>query len=131
MLDRIIGKNEWVVAMTADHGQTPLPETTGAWPIYMTELERDIGRHFDVEPKRLLQRTRPGHLWLNGDFAQDQAISAADVADFLSSYRLQDNVAPEREPVRDEYEGRMRERVFSAAFPSDAVEDVWDCVGGR
>jgi hypothetical protein len=131
ILDRLAGKKQWVIAITADHGQTPLPETTDAWPIYMTEVERDIGRRFDVDPKQLLERTRPGHFWLNQGFAEKEGITADDVADFFTGYRLGDNVAPEREPVPDMYEGRLGERMFSGAFPSDATEEVWNCVRER
>ncbi len=128
ILNRSVGRNRWVMAVTADHGQTPLPETTGAWPIFMTEVERDIGRRFDMDPKQVLQRTRPGHFWLNPNVVEQGDVTADKLADFLTSYRLNDNVSPERTPVPDIYEGRLNERVFSAAFPSDAMEEVWDCV---
>lgn len=128
ILNGLVGRNRWVMAVTADHGQTPLPETTGAWPIFMTEVERDIGRRFDMDPKQVLQRTRPGHFWLNPDAVERGDVTADELADFLTSYRLTDNVSPERTPVPDRYESRLNERVFSAAFPSDAMEEVWDCV---
>ena len=56
---------EWVVALTADHGQTPHPSTTGAWAIDQDVLMEQTAEHFDVpESRRCSRRRRPTMYWL-------------------------------------------------------------------
>lgn len=57
-LDDEVGKGQWVMAMTADHGSTPDALATGAWPISMRALESSIAEHFGVEPGALFQEER-------------------------------------------------------------------------
>ncbi|HWL65250.1 MAG TPA: alkaline phosphatase family protein, partial [Actinomycetota bacterium] len=45
-LDKEVG--DYVVIVTADHGNTPAPNTTGAWPIQQGQLQEDIDAHFEV-----------------------------------------------------------------------------------
>ena len=125
MLDREVGRRKWVMAVTADHGQTPLTGDGDAWPIEINELVRDIAKHFEVS-NRLLQETRPGALWIDLPYMKEQGIGLEEVARMLLNYRARDN-AIEGEPLPAQFEGRMSEKVFEAAFPYAWMPQVWNC----
>lgn len=129
-LDREVGRRKWVVVMTADHGQGPLAEASGAWPINMTELIGDAANRFDMEPGELVAESSPVGFWLNGEALRSGRVSAQEVARWLVGYRLEDNVEPGRE-VPDGYRARVREPLLSAAFPSAALGRIWACAWAR
>jgi hypothetical protein len=129
-LNGLVGSGNWVLAMTADHGQTPTANETPAWPIDMAKLTNDIAEEFDVTPKRLFDRTRPGHFWIDEPTMKTAGIRAEDIADFISDYRLVTNTSEAR-PLTDKYAARAEERLFSAAWPSKFTDDVSSCVRRR
>ena len=129
-LNEHVGEGEWVMAVTADHGQTPTANETTAWPIDMTELTNDIADQFGVRSKELFDRTRPGHFWLDRPTMEEGGITAEDVARYITDYRLGANTSEAR-PLTDKYADRTKERLFSGAWPSRFTDDVWDCVRRR
>lgn len=125
-LNGLVGRGNWVMALTADHGQTPTANATTAWPIDMAELMADIADRFGV-PQKLFDRTRPGHFWLDVPTMKGAGIKPEDIADFISDYRLEGNTSQSR-PLIEKYAGRADERLFSGAWPSRFTDDVWGCV---
>jgi predicted AlkP superfamily pyrophosphatase or phosphodiesterase len=110
ILDRNVGQGQWVLALTADHGSTPKPQTTGAEIINNYELARDLNAAFDG-----IQAPRPTQAWV--DDGQLRPHSVGDVARYLMNYTLRDNtVNPSSLPP-----GKGGERLFSAAFPGSAL----------
>ena len=126
-LNRLVGRGSWVMAVTADHGQTPTANETTAWPIDMDELSADIADRFGVAPKELFDRTRPGHFWLDAPTMEKAGIKARNIANFISDYRLKANTSTSR-PLTERYAKRTDERLFSGAWPSRFTDDVWACV---
>ena len=129
-LNRSVGKGRWVIALTADHGQSPDPRAVGAWPIRMQVLAKDLSEHFDVPQADLIQEDRPVGLWLDRATLQSEGISLGDVSDWLINYRLEDNV-PVTEKLSGQYVKRAREPVFSAAFPGHALPRLMSCAERR
>jgi hypothetical protein len=128
-MNATVGRNEWVIAMTADHGQSPKAETTGAWPITIQPLMEDTAEHFDVGVNDLFQEQRPGALWLNRDTLERAGISEREVAEFILDYRLEDNASGE---VPEEYRSRLDEKLMSAAYPYRWMPEIWErCVLDR
>ena len=128
-MNATVGRNEWVIAMTADHGQSPKAESTGAWPIALQPLMEDVAKHFDVGVNDLFQEQRPGALWLNRDTLEQAGISERQIAEFILDYRLEDNVSGE---VPEEYRSRLDEKVMSAAYPYRWMPEIWErCVLDR
>ncbi len=125
-LDGLAGKESWVMAFTADHGQGPDPLTVGAWPIGQALIEEDIAREFDVDPAELFQDRRPVGWWIHPEVSAETGVTAEDLADFLVSYRLKDNKRPDSD-IPPEYRGMEDSLLFSAAFPSDALPRIWHC----
>jgi type I phosphodiesterase/nucleotide pyrophosphatase len=123
-LNSHVGRREWVMVMTADHGQGPDPKAGGAWPIHMTELVLDIDRRFGTRAESLITNTSPVGFWIDRARMNEHRVSAADVANFLLDYRLEQNT---QRALPEAYEPRRREPIFAAAFPSTAMGRIWAC----
>jgi predicted RNA-binding protein with PIN domain len=56
-LDRTVGRMNYLIVVTADHGQQPLPETVGGWRIDSHELGLDVEARFGdiVDSNELIQ----------------------------------------------------------------------------
>lgn len=129
-LDRTVGRGQWVVAMTADHGQGPAAEASGAWPINMTELIGDAEDRFAVEPGELVAESSPVGFWIDPQALSSGSVSFPALARWLINYRLEDNVEPGQR-VPDQYRDRVKEPLLSAAFPSEAMDRIWSCAQRR
>lgn len=125
-LDRTVGRGEWVVVYTADHGQSPDPKAVGAWPIHMGILTENVARHFGLEIKELFQDTRPVGFWLDAATMAVEGITQGEIADFVIDYRLEDDVRDDGD-IPAQYQERRREPVFAAAFPSRSLPRIWRC----
>lgn len=128
-LDRRVGRRSWVLALTADHGQTPDPLAVGAWPIHVEVLEEWIGKQFDVDPRELFDDERPLALWLDRATLRARGLTAAQIADRILGYRIRHEAELGQE-VPPQYERRTDERLFAAAFPGKRLEDIWRCAQG-
>jgi Type I phosphodiesterase / nucleotide pyrophosphatase len=129
-LDSNVGKHEWVIMVTADHGQGPDPLRAGAWPIQKRPLLDDLGRKFDVNPDALFQAERPGAYWVDREVLDEAGMTLKDIAAFMNNYRLEDN-AQDAGEIPEPYRDRLREPLFSAAFPTSANGRIWNCAGRR
>ena len=107
-LDRNVGEREWVIMVTADHGQAPDPLRGGAWPMAQGPLLDALGSRFDVDPNRLLEHERLGALWVNKQVLDEEGMTLQDVASFMNNYWLEDNVSGD-EDVPELYRDRLRE----------------------
>ena len=124
-LDRQVGKGEWVMAVTADHGQQPSAEVSGGWPIDLLTLEADIEDNFGTGGK-LIETSRPGGFWLDREVAAAHHVSAEEVSRYLMDYRLADGV-PEGTSVPVKYKKRQRHKLFRAAWPGAWMDQIWRC----
>jgi hypothetical protein len=125
-LNEEVGERRWVIALTADHGQAPMPSSNEAWPIRMNGLRADIARHFRVKAADLMADERPTGLWLRRATLSSEDITQKGISRFLMNYRLEDN-AETGDGVPRAYANRRQERLFAAAFPGRRLEDIYAC----
>jgi len=125
-MDNNVGKQRWVLALTADHGTGPKFETVGAWPIDMEQLQLDVAVRFGVRITDLFDSQRPQGFWLDRGTMKREGITMADISNFLLDYKMRDNRA-DGQQVPAGYEARMDENLFAAAFPSHRVTRMSDC----
>ncbi|MBW3595192.1 MAG: alkaline phosphatase family protein, partial [Actinobacteria bacterium] len=126
-LDEEVG--DYVVVVTADHGHTPDPATTGAWPIHPQELVADLDARFDVPKARsLVEATEPVGLYIDRDVARSRGVDLDEIVTFLNRYTIRENA--DREGLPDGYQGRGSERVHSAAFAKHHLPDIMTCAFG-
>ena len=120
---------DYVVVLTADHGNTPRAAETGAWPLLQGQLEEDVNARFEVpEGSSLLRKTSAAGPFLNHQVAGELGVTAEDVARFLNGYTIEENWNEEELP--EAYAGRGGENVLAAAFASEQYDDVMRCAFG-
>lgn len=127
LLDHLDQKvRDYVVILTSDHGNTPPPTRSGAWPVLQGQLQASVDEHFEVpEGKSVIRSTSAVGPFLNRQVAKELGVTAADVAEFLNGYTLRDNYKEERLP--EGYENRGGENILAAAFPSDRINAILRC----
>ena len=130
-LNKDVGKNQWVMVMTADHGLQPDAQLSNGWPISTTELTADAAKHFGLPIRKGVFGSAAG-LWLDPDLAAAAGVTQEDLADWLIDYRISDNIPTGREnAVPAEYDDRMDEPVIEAAFPATEAGRVRSCLQSR
>lgn len=126
-LDRLVGRGNYVVALTADHGMNPYPSTTGGWAIDSGEVTADVERRFDRPGGRPIVNTNRGYqLMLNRDELRRSGVTAADVARFVRAQTIRDNVR-DGEPVPEAFRDRADERLFMTALTPAELDAALSC----
>jgi Type I phosphodiesterase / nucleotide pyrophosphatase len=115
LLDGLVGRDQWILIVTADHGQTPLPDESGAWVVSANELINDANREFDDSDngRALVTRALPTGLYLDDQERVSNAVSKQAIARWLASYTVGDNATT---PPRGRWNGREDEDVFDAVL---------------
>ena len=105
LLDREVGRERWLLALTADHGSTPSPSVTGATVIDEGTLVNAVRERFDSDGdgRSVLMALSPSQAWLDRTELRGEGVTANDVARFIASYG--------------------GGRLFAAAFPSRRLVD--------
>ncbi|MFP5351104.1 MAG: alkaline phosphatase family protein [Actinomycetota bacterium] len=117
---------DYVVILTSDHGNTPPPTRSGAWPVLQGQLQASVDAHFEVpDGQSLIRSTSAVGPFLNNKVAKNLGVTAADVAEFLNGYTLRENYKEEELPAG--YEDRGGENILAAAFPSDRIDAILRC----
>jgi hypothetical protein len=114
-LDSEVGKGEWVLAFTADHGQTPLPETTGGLRIHPDILGADVEEYFG---RAIVQKVTPSGMFLDHDAMEEAGITVEEVARYVGDYRYGDGLPDDTDRSQIPEEDLER-RVFAGAFPGE------------
>jgi arylsulfatase A-like enzyme len=126
-VDLLVGRGNWVLAFTADHGLTPDARKSGGALVDVAELEADIEQAFDRDgTPGLVQEVRVTQIFVDeGELSEDGA-TLDDLARFLMEYTRADNaVDPGRVP-----EAERDRRLYAAAFDARALQDP-PCLEGR
>jgi arylsulfatase A-like enzyme len=119
-LDRMVGEGNYLLVVTADHGQEPLAELVGGWRINLRELGRDIESEFGP----IIEKVTTLDLQVDQQRAVQENVELVDVARFIGTYTLGENIpdgAPGIDRVADE---RLNERLFAGAFPTGWLQNL-------
>ena len=130
-LNRTVGRKNYVMALTADHGMTPFPSDTGGWNIIMTEVSADIEERFDtVTPdKPIILSNRGYQIMLDKREMERNDVEPEEIAEFLRSYTIDDNAADEE--ALGTFADRRDELVFLTALTPDELKEALDCARRR
>ncbi|MDQ4005478.1 MAG: alkaline phosphatase family protein, partial [Actinomycetota bacterium] len=110
-LDERVGRGRYVVVMTADHGQSPIPEELGGLRIDRYQLHDDLNEAFDDA----VEAVHPSDLFLD---LERPEISVEEMARFIGGYRYRDGL-PEDVDEDDVAPELLDRRVFAAALPGE------------
>ena len=117
-LDRIVGEGEWVVALTADHGQQPDAEDVDAYGINPRAVEAAITEEFgDV-----VRAVWPTEVFLLDEAMEEEGVTVEEIARFLGGHTLADNQGfPEGASFTGTFE--QQNRLFDLAVPADMLPE--------
>lgn len=89
-LNRTVGREQWVLIVTADHGTTRFAPDIGAWAIRGQELMTDLNREFDVQGPPVVERVNSAGIYL--DEQQRPGVDVRAMSRWLMSYTAADNL---------------------------------------
>jgi len=121
-LDDKVGSRDWVMVMTADHGQTPPPQQTGTWPINVDNLREAID---DAAGAKVVLHLKQNGLWLDERQLERHDVTRGELSNWLLNYTINDNANGMEIP--EAYRQRLEEPIFDAAFPSRGIDRIMRC----
>ncbi len=118
ILNETVGKREWVLVLTADHGAQLDYAETGAFPIPPQGLEADLNARFDDgDDAPAVLRVRTSQVSMNLDEMKDGGYTLDDVARYINDYTKEEAAQdPSTVPASE-----RNDRVIAAAFPSESI----------
>ncbi|MBI2238568.1 MAG: alkaline phosphatase family protein [Actinobacteria bacterium] len=117
-LNRQVGRGEWVLVLTADHGAQFDPAVSGAFALSPRALELDLTEAFDDDDDvPLLQAVRVAQIFVNGVELRDNGFTLEEVAQFVLDY-TKGQAASANNPVP---ETERDDTIFAAAFPTSML----------
>jgi predicted AlkP superfamily pyrophosphatase or phosphodiesterase len=114
-LDRTVGRGNYLFALSADHGQQPLPDLYGGWRINSKELQRDIEARFGD----IVEKVTPVDVYFDLDRIEEDEVSIGDVARWVGTYTLGENIPDGAEGAERVPDDRLEEVLFAGAFSTD------------
>lgn len=119
-LNRLVGRDNYVVAISADHGQQPLPELVGGWRINNRELERDIEDEFGP----VVEKITPVDIYLDRERVQRDEIDTDDIVRWLAVYTLKENIPEEAPGAARVPQSRLEDDLFAGAFTTEFLSSL-------
>jgi hypothetical protein len=123
-LDVLVGKRNYVLALTADHGMAPYPRVRGGWPINITEITKDVESRFGRDNKRVVLSNRGFQMILDREVLRGLGHTAGEVAGFLRSYTVGENSEDQTLEMPPGVE--EGDRVFLTALTAEELRTL-DC----
>jgi Type I phosphodiesterase / nucleotide pyrophosphatase len=121
-LDQRVGRGQWAMVLTADHGAIPDPKVSGAFQISTAAVSAGIQASFDLDgdADRIVELVQPTQIFLNVDELRQNGGTLARVAQWVMALTKADAAAPGTTVPADE----AGETVFQAAYPSSIMRDL-------
>jgi predicted AlkP superfamily pyrophosphatase or phosphodiesterase len=120
-LNRTVGKGNWVMALTADHGTNIDPAVSGAFQIDNTAIENLLNQKFDDgDNVPLIDKFRTTEFWFNESELAQSGHDLVDVANYLMSLTEAQTAKATRPPLP----GHENDLVFAGAFPTSLMDQL-------
>ncbi len=119
-LDAKVGRGNYVVAISADHGQQPLPDLLGGWRINSQELKADIESRFG----NVVEKITTVDIFFDQDAIEEGEVDLEEVARYLGTYTIGDNVPRGAVGADAVPEARLNDSIFAAAFPTEYLQSL-------
>jgi predicted AlkP superfamily pyrophosphatase or phosphodiesterase len=122
-VERDVGRGNYVIVVTADHGQQPDAAAVDGFGIDPNEVERDV----DAEFGPVTDAVWPTEVFLDDEGLEREGVTVEEVARWLGDYRLEDNEG-DRNPLPEGSELGPADRVFELAIPARMLPEI-ECGG--
>lgn len=119
-LDREVGRGNYVVVMTADHGQQPSAEAVDAYGIDSNRMFAYLEDRFGP----VIQDVAPTEVFVDEAALATTGRSIEDIARFLGDYRLGDNATTIGEEVFGAGAYDPFDRLMAMSIPSRLLSEV-------
>ena len=124
-LNEEVGRKQWTMVLTADHGQGASPESTGGFPIDVLDVKSHVAEQMGQAENRLFDRWRPTGYWLEPELKFFNK-KASDISDHIAGYRAVDAAGG----VPEYYKDGPKTPLFESAFPMARIDEVLECTSG-
>jgi hypothetical protein len=115
-----VGRGEWAMILTADHGMQRDPAATGAFLIDIERLSAAVEEAFGgTEFRPVIMKARPTQMWLDAKLLRRGGYTVEQVAEFIQGL-TQSEVAG----ATGTQPGEADDPVFQAVFPSSTIETL-------
>jgi len=111
---------EYVLIVTADHGQCPLPDALGGVRLDPIQLAASIERRFGAGLRTAVQYTAPSEVYLDRSALSDPGATVDDVAAALRPLTYRENLGP-YVPSNAIEQQHLDNAEFAAVFSSDFI----------
>ena len=121
ILEERFAPGEYVLIVTADHGQCPTVNLSGGVRLDPIQIQEDLERRYDRSVFGLIESVVPSEIYLSRRAMADTGITDAEIAAWLRDYRYGDNIGPyvPEEAIDRE---RFDQPIFAAVFPTSYLE---------
>ena len=114
-LDAEVGRGEWVLVLTADHGAQFDPEVSGAFQVTPGQLEDDLVAAFPSSTdESVFLAVRTSQIYVNEDAMRASGYTFEQIAQFVLEYTKAQGHPEGPDAVA---EAEREDRVFSAVLP--------------
>ena len=113
----------YLLIVTADHGQCPLPDAAGGVRLDPIQLWDDVEREFGGGLFGFVQNVVPSEIYLHSDVLWDAGATRDDVAAFLRDYPYRKNIGPyvPRDVIEQDLLDRQQ---FAAVFATTFLDTL-------
>lgn len=127
-LNKLVGRDNYVMLFTADHGMQPPTSVTDGWSINTREMTDDLEKHFDhVTPDTpLVQANRGYQFFLRKGELKKNHITANDVAQWIRDYQVQDNLTGTNK-IPSSYKGSPEDHLYQIAETPKHLKVALSC----
>lgn len=125
ILEERFAPGEYVLIVTADHGQCPTVNLSGGVRLDPIQIQLDIERRYDRSVFGLVESVVPSEIYLASRAMADTGITDAQVAAWLADYRYGENIGPYVPEVAIDRD-RFDQPIFAAVFPRSYLERLVD-----
>ncbi len=116
---------EYVLIITADHGQCPLPDAAGGVRLDPIQLESVIEQEFGAGIADAVQNVYPSEVYLDVPGLRDADATPDDVAAFLEGLTYRQNLGP-YVPEDAIQQDLLDRREFAAVFSTTWLDELGD-----
>jgi hypothetical protein len=116
LLDTQVGKGNWAMVLTADHGAMPDPTVSGGFQVSTGALNSNIESRFDTDGDDVpvVDLVQPSNTLLNVQELEDNGFTLDDVANYIQGLTQADTAGGGVSPQP----GHEGDQVFEAVFPT-------------
>jgi hypothetical protein len=121
-LNREVGRGEWALVVTADHGSMISPEVSGGFQISTTPIAAGINQTFDHDgdSTRIVQLIQPTQIFIDMAELRQNGYTLPQVAEWIMGLTEAQTAPPGVSVPASE----ANDTVFQAAFPSDVMPSL-------